>query len=250
MSFTYAIADLHGRFDLLTMAYDKIESRAWQQVGWDRNKPRSGTIVHLGDYVDRGPESKGIIDFLMDPATIPAGFKRVALTGNHEQIMLAGCRAKMVGWWNDNGGGATLLSYGHAPKGKIDVSVVPATHLDWMQALPLMHVDKHRVFVHAGVEPFTPLDQQDQEQLTWRIYNGDDERGHDKRHVVHGHHQFADGPRLYKGRTDLDTFAWYTGRLVVGVFDDDKAGGPVELIEVIGEPSEYAKLESATKAAA
>ena len=50
---------------------------------------------------------------------------------------------------------------------------------------------------------------------------------------MHGHHQFEDGPKLFSGRTDLDTFAWHTGRLVVGVFDNDKSGGPVDLLEIV-----------------
>jgi hypothetical protein len=66
----------------------------------------------------------------------------------------------------------------------------------------------------------------------------DDQRGHDVRHVVHGHHPFKDGPITIEGRTNLDTLAWHTGRLVVGVFDDDVPGGPVSLLEVRGEPVE------------
>ena len=72
----------------------------------------------------------------------------------------------------------------------------------------------------------------------WKIYKGPDQRGHGTRHVVHGHHQNRDGPVTIEGRTNLDTQAWYTGRLVIGVFDDEVAGGPVSLIEVHGEPVE------------
>ena len=86
-----------------------------------------------------------------------------------------------------------------------------------------MHIDAHRIFVHAGVDRFKPLDQQDSQVLLWKLYDGNDEGGHDRRHVVHGHHQFEAGPIKHPGRTDLDTFAWYTGRLVVGVFDDEMA---------------------------
>ena len=103
-----------------------------------------------------------------------------------------------------------------------------------MENLPLMHIDAHRIFVHAGVDRFKPLDQQDSQVLFWKLYDDNDEGGHDRRHVVHGHHQFEDGPIKHPGRTDLDTFAWYTGRLVVGVFDDEMAGGPIDCIEVIG----------------
>jgi Cyclic nucleotide-binding domain len=87
-------------------------------------------------------------------------------------------------------------------------------------------------------KPDLPLAAQDPDQLLWKIYKGADQRGHGARHVVHGHHQFRDGPVTIEGRTNLDTQAWYTGRLVVGVFDDEVAGGPVSLLEVHGEPVE------------
>jgi serine/threonine protein phosphatase 1 len=99
-----------------------------------------------------------------------------------------------------------------------------------------MHVDKDRVYVHAGVDSRVALDEQDPQNLIWKIYDDRDDGGHGQRHVVHGHHQHADGPILKKNRTDLDTFAWYTGRLVVGIFDDHKPGGPIDFIEVKGEP--------------
>ncbi|MDF3208357.1 MULTISPECIES: metallophosphoesterase [Mesorhizobium] len=226
---TYAIADLHGRFDLLQMAYDAISQHA---LGIP------GTIVHLGDYVDRGPQSREIIEWLMDDPALPPGWRRICLRGNHEDIMVECCaNLELVGrWWIPNGGGRTLISYGAkiGDGAAVAAALVPSSHLDWMKALPRMHIDEHRVFVHAGVDPFKPLDQQDDQDLGWKIYPDDDERGHGKRHVVHGHHQFEDGPILLKGRSDLDTFAWFTGRLVVGVFDDAVAGGPIELLTVQG----------------
>lgn len=229
MSKTYAIADLHGRFDLLQMAYDAISQHA---------KGVPGTIVHLGDYVDRGPQSREIVEWLMDDPALPPGWRRICLRGNHEDIMVTCCDAVgLIGsWWIPNGGARTLMSYGAVMGDDVieSANLVPRNHLEWMKALPRMHIDEHRVFVHAGVDPFKPLDQQDDQELGWKLYADDDERGHVRRHVVHGHHQFEGGPILLKGRTDLDTFAWFTGRLVVGVFDDDVAGGPVELLTVQG----------------
>src|SRR5262249_28722810 len=75
--------------------------------------------------------------------------------------------------------------------------------------------DKYRIFVHAGVDPNCSLDEQAPQDLIWKIYDDRDEGGHGQRHIVHGHHQHADGPILKKNRTNLDTFAWYTGRLVM-----------------------------------
>jgi serine/threonine protein phosphatase 1 len=220
---TYAVADLHGRFDLLDAALGAIE----------RHAPPGGrrTVVFLGDYVDRGPGSRQILDRLM---TGPSpGWRWICLKGNHEDIMWQSCRTlPHCGWWLQNGGGQTLISYGQKPGDRADVKVVPDSHLDWIAALPLMHVDRHRVFVHAGVHPNFPLDEQDPERLIWKLYHAGDPRGHGDRHVVHGHEQFEDGPIRLSGRTDLDTFAWYTGRLVVGVFDDAVPDGPTDLIEV------------------
>ncbi len=233
MSITYAFADLHGRFDLLIYALDAI----------CRHAKAPSTVVALGDYVDRGPQSKQIINRLMGGLD---GHTLVCLKGNHEEIMRLSCRVlENQNWWLQNGGGSTLVSYGHPNKGPVDLGYVLDTHLDWIENLPLMHVDDHRVFVHAGVDRNVPLEKQYElldihgnQKMIWKLYADKDEGGHGFLHVVHGHHQFEDGPILKKGRTDLDTFAWYTGRLVIGVFDDDIPGGPIELIEVKGDPAE------------
>lgn len=232
-SYTYAIADLHGRHDLLLMALDKIAEHA---------DCTSYTLVTLGDYVDRGPESRKIIETLMGLRGAP--FKAVCLKGNHEDMMVATLTMPLhPNWWVGNGGGATLVSYGHPRRGDYDPAVVPREHIEWLAGLPLMHVDEHRVFVHAGVDPTLPLDGQKGEAVTWMRYPREVNIGHGDRHVVHGHEQYEDGPILHSNRTDLDTFAWYTGRLVVGVFDDEKPGGPVDLIQVLGAP--YSRAEAA-----
>jgi serine/threonine protein phosphatase 1 len=228
MSKTYAIADLHGRFDLLEMALACIAKCA---------EPPA-TLVTLGDYVDRGPESRKIIERLM-AGLGRDGWRLICLKGNHEDIMWQTCRRLPdVNWWLTNGGGATLISYGQREGDQADVTMVPVAHLDWVERLPLMYVDKHRVFVHAGIDPDCPLDEQDAEGVIWKIYPDDDDGGYGQRHVVHGHHQHVHGPIFKKSRTNLDTLAWYTGRLVIGVFDDARPGGPIEVLEVHGEPFE------------
>lgn len=233
MSKTYAIADLHGRIDLVEAAYHAIREHA-------AGEPC--TVVHLGDYVDRGPASFQVIEWLMDDSFLPGNWKRVCLRGNHEDIMVACCFAPGLinSWWIPNGGGQTLMSYGAREGDSIDSAVarVPSEHLDWMKGLPRLHVDEHRVFVHAGVQNGVALEDQDDERMGWMLYPDGAEDGYGKRHVVHGHHQFADGPKVYGQRTDLDTFAWLTGRLVVGVFDDDVPGGAVDFIEVIRDGKE------------
>lgn len=225
MSKTYVIADLHGRHDLLVAAIARIEE----------GNQSGGTIVFTGDYVDRGPQSRQIIETLM-AAPKTGGWTWVCLRGNHEEIMMASCYAPgLVGaWWLPNGGDATLMSYGLKAGDKVDVSVVPSEHLAWMADLPVMHNDGRRLFVHAGVQNGVPIDQQDEQKNTWMLYPDGAEDGYGDLHVVHGHHQHEDGPILLKGRSNFDTLAWFTGRLVVGVFDDDVPGGPVSTIEIKG----------------
>lgn len=224
---TYAIADLHGRHDLLVQALSIIFARKG-----------GGTVVTLGDYVDRGPASSRIVDHLISLRDAPReGWNVVCLKGNHEDMMVETLTAPLdPGWWIGNGGGETLVSYGHPPRGDYDPSVVPAEHIAWLDALPKTHVTRHRVYVHAGVDPSRPLDDQTDEMLLWWRYPDGADHGHGKRHVVHGHDPFEDGPICLTHRTDLDTLAWHTGRIVIGVFDEDKAGGPIEIIEVVGEP--------------
>jgi serine/threonine protein phosphatase 1 len=116
---------------------------------------------------------------------------------------------------------------------------VPETHIAWLGALRLMHVDAHRVYVHAGVDPKIPLDRQREATLLTKRYPKEFSQGFGKLHVVHGHDSFPDGPLLYEGRTNLDTQAWKTGRLMIGVFRDDRAGGPVDFITVRGSPARH-----------
>jgi serine/threonine protein phosphatase 1 len=225
----YAIADLHGRYDLL----DKCLSI----IGNINDKERK--IITLGDYVDRGPESKQIIDRLMkEQADQPETF--ICLQGNHEAMMVESIVQKLdPEWWIGNGGGSTLLSYGHPDVrflSEVKYSYVPEDHIKWLASLPHFYETEKQVFVHAGV-PADDLDliDQDKEQMEWMLYGKNDTGGYRGKHVVHGHHQFADGPHQWfgkrGGRTDLDTWAYHTGRIVIGVFDDTQLHA-LEFIEV------------------
>jgi serine/threonine protein phosphatase 1 len=231
MKLTYAIADLHGRYDLFTEALKAIETHR----GSNEYK-----IITLGDYIDRGPQSFQIIEHLMELQEMEQPV--ICLKGNHEAMMIETIVDSLsFDWWGGNGGHATLISYGHPRhkdypwllEGYTPLKYVSQEHLRWLSSLPLMHVDEHRIYVHAGVDNNRDLDKQLEERVLWKLYpHGDKGEPQFGKHVVHGHHQFEDGPKLYEGRTDLDTGAFYTHRLVVGVFDDDKPGGPIDTIEV------------------
>lgn len=222
MPLTFAIGDLHGRFDLLEAVLAAIEARV-----------PGGTIVFLGDYVDRGPQSREVIERLM--AGPSAGWQWICLMGNHEAMLVELMKFPENGMarFLANGGRATLASYGAAAWDPDAPLQIPAAHIAWLAALPLMHVDLHRVYVHATLDRWRPLHRQREQTLLWEIYADEDEGGHGDFHVVHGHDQVPVGPVLKKYRTNLDTCAWQTGRLVVGVFDDELRGGPAGLVEVV-----------------
>ena len=137
MSMTYVIPDIHGRYDLLCDGLAEIAVRA---------AGKTSVIVTIGDYVDKGPDSREVIDRLL--SGVGDGFSLVALKGNHDAMMLDALRdpAKMAAWIA-KGGDAALASYGGDP------TAVPQTHIGWLDGLRLMHIDAHRLYVHAGVDP-------------------------------------------------------------------------------------------------
>jgi serine/threonine protein phosphatase 1 len=219
MSLTYVIPDIHGRDDLLGEALGAIAARG-----------DAGAIVTIGDYVGKGPQSKQVIDRLL--SGVADGCSLVALKGNHDAMMVEALRnpAKMDSWLG-KGGDAALASYGGDP------AAVPPAHIAWLDGLRPLYLDAHRLYVHAGVDPDVPLDRQSEVTLFCKRYPKGFSGGYGERHVVHGHDNDPDGPLLFEGRTNLDTAAWRTGRLTVGVFDDDRPGGPVDFIVVKGAPA-------------
>jgi serine/threonine protein phosphatase 1 len=229
VSLIYVVPDLHGRLDLLDEALLRISAHA---------AGRPGTIIMLGDYVDKGPDSAAVVDRLLSGLAddLADGWRCVALKGNHDAMMVAALRdpANMASWI-EKGGDAALKSYGGDP------AAVPPVHIEWLDRRPLLHLDRHRLYVHAGVDVGIPLDRQTERTLLTKRYPQDDPSGFDGLHVVHGHDNFPEGPLLYRGRSNLDTQAWRTGRLVIGIFDDAKQGGPLALIEIQGAPAEISE---------
>jgi serine/threonine protein phosphatase 1 len=233
VSLTYVVPDLHGRLDLLGDALLRISAHA---------AGRPGTIIMLGDYVDKGPDSAAVVDRLLSGLAddlapdLADGWRLVALKGNHDAMMVAALRdpANMASWI-EKGGDAALKSYGGDP------AAVPQAHIEWLDRRPLLHLDRYRLYVHAGVEAGIALDRQTERTLLNKRYKPGDPQGFDGLHVVHGHDNFPEGPLLYPGRSNLDTQAWQTGRLVIGIFDDANEGGPLALIEIQGAPAEISE---------
>lgn len=235
---TYVIADLHGRFDLLCKAVDMIEADAGEH---------GGRFIVLGDFVDRGPQSRNIIDLLMAGPQRP-NWEWTVIQGNHEAMMLE-ClgNPRILTWWLKNGGTETLRSYGYENGENLFPLKVPAEHLEWLARLPIVIEDKHRIYVHAGVPCDQHVADAKPETMQWMLYAGYDPHGDDAmilpddrhisgKHIVHGHEQSASHPLLKRYRTNLDSFAWATGHLAIGVWDDDYPGGPMRILDVIGMP--------------
>lgn len=215
---TYAIGDIHGRLDLLELAAEAITA---DLAG------RQGRVICLGDYVDRGPDSKGVVEFLMRAERDGA---LTCLKGNHEAMMVDALRGGPEGMWLGNGGVATLASYG---------GEVPDGHVDWLDALPVIVTAGNRIFVHAGLMPGVPIDDQGEEVALWirdRFLLAENEFA-GWPHIVHGHtptHPWKpdpSAPELLSWRTNLDTAAFHTGVLTVGVFEGE-SGGPSRLLAI------------------
>lgn len=219
MSRTYVVPDVHGMSGHLTRALSEIASR----------EPNGGhTVIFLGDYIDRGPRSAQVVKRIREG--IAAGEPWVALKGNHEDFMASSVCEKhdsMTWSWLQNGGAETLESYHH------DTVLIEADAA-WMKALPAYHEDAHRVYVHAFAPEQYDLDEAPEHTLLWTRYPQNADVGYRGKHVVHGHTPQRNGPELLINRTNLDCGAVFFGRLVVGVFDDDKPGGPVATFEVTG----------------
>lgn len=223
--FIYAIGDVHGRFDLMQIAERRIESHI-------HSHNAIGLIIFLGDYVDRGPQSRDVVERLMEMTKDNPSV--IALKGNHEDMMVEAASGYGMSLWWQNGGDATMASYSND---------IPQEHVDWMKALPTMvKDDQGRVYVHAGLMPDISADEQQDEWNLWirdRFLNARADQ-FDVPHIVHGHTPYHPSkkptePELLSHRTNLDTAAFYTGVLTIGVFDADEPGGPIEIIQVKGD---------------
>ncbi len=223
----YAITDVHGCRDLLERAYDRIVEHA---------EGRPARVIFLGDAIDRGPDSKGVIDRLVAGAGAENFAPQINLIGNHEAFMMDAMAgdSHAIGAWLRNGGDATLASYGAPPNPvAIKALTIPKSHIQWLSSLRYVYETPTHIFVHAGL-PFgvsladALAKPERREQLIW-IREPFLSVNHDfGRHVVHGHSpiglaDFRTDP-LY--RTNLDSGAVYGGSLSIGVFMPGVPGKP------------------------
>ena len=230
---TYAVGDVHGCYDLVRRCLDAIARHA-------RSRPH--TIVFLGDYIDRGPDAKRTLDVLI---AYRSSALIVCLMGNHEQMLLDCVDTRSPQrWpqWLHLGGINTLLSFGIEDTRVQALEQIPKAYLDWMRNRPRMAEDAHRIYVHAGIAPERELIDQDDTDLLWirgPFVRARAEAFVERRHVVHGHTPVWEGkpeaaiPELLVHRTNLDTGAYATGVLTVGVFDSDRWGGVVDLLSIV-----------------
>jgi serine/threonine protein phosphatase 1 len=211
----YAIGDVHGRADLLAQLHSRIDSDIAQN-------PVSRVIeIYLGDYIDRGPESRRVIDLLI---ARKRGRETVLLKGNHETYALQFLTdPKIFDVWRQVGGLQTLSSYGvelPARAHPIDCkqlaaafsNVLPYAHVRFLSELAPSFTCGDFFFVHAGVRPGISLDRQKEDDLLWTrdeflLFDGDFGK-----YVVHGHTPVQE-PDVRANRLNIDTGAFATGRL-------------------------------------
>ncbi len=210
---TFAVGDIHGCLSELDALLSQIDACA-----------PGGRVIFLGDMIDRGPDSRGVIERIM-AGPRKDGWSWTALKGNHEEMLLGARSGESdVDWWLVNGGRETLESYGNT---------IPAAHLKWLMRLPSIIVEPLRIYVHAGVDETVPLAHQGDDVFLW-IRRPDNHSGdYWGRHLCHGHTPDRANPRTVGNRTNVDSAAVFGGHLSCAIFDDDVPGGPIGFLSTL-----------------
>jgi serine/threonine protein phosphatase 1 len=216
----YAIGDVHGEIEKLDRLLGYIREDA-------RRLGAVYKFVFLGDLVDRGPDSRGVVEQVK---LLCEGGEAIAIKGNHEELMLHACdKGESIGvyWWAENGGDETILSYvrvnGYADDFR---NAIDPAHLSWMRSLPVMIRDEERglVFVHGGIDPQTfPLCSDEVKMWTRSHKFFDPGRWPNRPElegimVVHGHTPTSNmEPHVNPRRINVDTGACFGGPLTAVV---------------------------------
>jgi serine/threonine protein phosphatase 1 len=214
----YAVGDIHGRLDLLEAALARIAAD-------DAARPTAQTeLIFLGDLVDRGPDSAGVVERLRRLATERPGVR--FLLGNHEEVFLLalGGDERAVRLFCRIGGRETIISYGVSPEDYERLSyeevlerlaaLVPTSHREFLNGFEQLVVAGDYAFSHAGVRPGVPFSEQRSEDLRWIREPFLDHRGALEKVVVHGH-TIREEVEFRRHRIGIDTGAYATGRLTV-----------------------------------
>ncbi len=199
----FAIGDIHGCIDKLRTLLGMI------QLDWDKD-----LMVFLGDYVDRGPDSRGVIELLLDLKKEHAD-RLIFLKGNHEWMFTQFLMGEEHDLFLRNGGRKTLESYS-VEKDKIEI---PQNHRDFLDHLDLYFETDDYIFVHAGMRPYISISEQSPEDLLWiRSHFLKSSYDWGKR-VIFGHTPFF-VPLIEANKVGIDTGAVYGGRLTCLVLPD------------------------------
>ena len=220
----YAIGDIHGRADLLEQVLKRIDADL-------ATHPAPHCIeVFLGDYIDRGPASRQVLDLLV---ARERAHRTVFLKGNHETFMTDfATKPFILENWQNLGGLETLMSYGITPSINADTAdqvrlaaafdeVVPESHRRFLRDLKLSFTCGDFLFVHAGIRPGIPLARQREEDLLWirqEFLLCEDDFS---KIVVHGHTPVAQVD-VRPNRINIDTGAYATGTLTCLMLESDK----------------------------
>jgi serine/threonine protein phosphatase 1 len=217
----YAIGDVHGRLDLLAEMHARISAEIM------RLRPADWRIVHLGDYVDRGPDSRGVLEFLIRQTA--ADGRVVSLAGNHDIGFLDFLADPQPdGLFATNGGIQTALSYGVAldlsdpiafrAAARALAAAVPRSQLDFLRNLKFSAEFGDFFFCHAGIRPGIALNVQETRDLIWIRGEFHRHAGLYEKVIVHGHTPVPE-PEVHENRVNVDTCAFASGRLSALVID-------------------------------
>lgn len=218
----YVLGDIHGRLDLLRRVHDRLRAEALAAPHLRH------TVLYVGDYVDRGQDSRGVLDHLLN-CPLP-GFHSVHLMGNHEDMLLAFLAGAPLGAnWISMGGNATLASYGLPVRPDLGPeaadlvrekfkAALPSPHLAFLRALGTHLVLGDYLFVHAGLRPGVPLHAQSRDDMLWIREPFLNSAARFEKVVVHGHTTVT-APWIGDNRIGIDTGAYATGRLTCLVLE-------------------------------
>jgi serine/threonine protein phosphatase 1 len=220
----YAIGDIHGRSDCLKRAHDLIDRDV---VG--RGAGACVLEIYIGDYVDRGPDSKGVIDRLIARSAVAP---IVTLRGNHEIIMESFLRGQTTfEEWRRLGGLETVLSYGVDARSLLEkggirthdlAEKIPVSHLRFISSLESVYTIGRYCFVHAGLRPGVAIARQSEQDLTWIRDDFLNFTGDFGLVVIHGHTPVT-SVDFFANRINIDTGAYMTNRLSILRIDAEGA---------------------------